>query len=218
MELLTTVEYNGATIRVYGKKHSPMFSAEDISSVLKYNTVNDALRLVDLDDKSELLINEYGLFTLISAKCDVNFKHFVTREMLPQLHKHGKVKKEKTPKTKKKYERLYELGNGEKINKTELVYRAITFGMPKTEAKRECVAALVGYINSKNAQIAEKEFIKNVKPSYPYTYDDVDELCSGNLSILWRLLPENSYIRYNEQTYLNEQAVAIVREEIAKWK
>lgn len=218
MELLTTVEYNGITIRVYGEKHYPVFSAEDVSNVLKYNTVYDALRVVDLDDKSELLINEYGLFTLISAKGDVNFKRFATREMLPQLHKYGKVKKEKLPKSKKKYERLYELANGEKINKTELVYRAISYGMPKTEAKRGSAASLVGYIDLKNAQIAEKEFFENARVGYPYTYDDIDELCSGNLSILLRLFPESSYIKYNGQTYFNEQAVAIVKEEIAKWK
>lgn len=62
-----------------------MFSGEDVARVLGYAVFADALRKVDAEDKFDnTLINEFGLFTLISLGTDKEFKRFATREMLPQ--------------------------------------------------------------------------------------------------------------------------------------
>ena len=218
MEALTTVDYNGTTIRVYGTKFSPWFSAEDIAHILRYRIVYDALRFVDAEDKADLTISEFGLYTLIAKKQDIDFKRFVTREMLPQIHKKGNVKQSRSSSAIRKYERLYELASGEKLTKENLSYRAISFGMPKTEAKRNSIVKIVEYINAKEDQKAKKEAFENYRTEYPYTYDYVDDFCSGNLSTLWRLLPEDSHIEYNGECYFNEQALQAIKYEMAKWK
>jgi prophage antirepressor-like protein len=218
MEQLTIVEYKGYKIRVYGMKHNPWFSGEDIAQILGYVVCADALRKVDAEDKVDMLVSEFGLFTLISLGSNIEFKRFVTREMLPQLHKKGQCIQTKLSEKRKNHERLYELANGEKLNRTNLSYRAISLGMSKSETRRNSIIRLVEFINEKENQIANKDLFEKQKVDYPHTYDYVDELCFGNLTTLWRLLPENSYIQYSGEYHFNEQAVQAIKSEIATWK
>ena len=218
MEQLTIVDYKEYKIRVYGMKHNPWFSGEDVAKVLGYLVSADAMRKVDAEDKSDMLINEYGLFTLISLGADKEFKRFVAREMLPQLHKKGQCTQAKSLEKRKKHERLYEIASGEKLNKTNLSYRAVLYGMTKTEAKRSNVASLVCFINEKETQIAEKKMLEKRKVDYPYTYDDLDEMSCGNLSVLWRVVPDDSYIQHNGQHFFSEQAVQAIKSEMQRWK
>lgn len=218
MEQLTVVEYNGNAIRVYGMKHNPWFSGEDVANVLGYRVVADALRKVDAEDKSDMLINEFGLFTLISLGTNQEFKRFVTIEMLPQLHKKGRCTQETLMGNRKKHERLYVLANGEKLNRTNLSYRAVSLGMSKTETRRSSVATLLDFINEKESMIAEKELFDKRKSLYPYTYDDVDEASCGNLSVLFKVLPSESYIQYGGRYYFCEQAIQVIKDEMLKWK
>lgn len=218
MEQLTIVEYKEHKIRVYGLKHNPWFSGEDVAKVLGYSMFADALRKVDAEDKSNMMINEYGLFTLISLGAYKEFKRFVTQEMLPQIHKKGQCKQANFSEKKKKHERLYEIASGERLNRTNLSYRAVIHGMTKTEAKRSRVASLVYFINEKETRIAEKEMLEKRKADYPYTYDDIDEMSYGNISVLWRVMPTNSYVQYNGKYFFSEQAVQAIKTEMSKWK
>lgn len=82
------------------------FIGKDIATALGYSNTRDALaKHVDNDDKNtvafhdgtsgnpnQTIINESGLYSLIlSSKLESakRFKHWVTSEVLPSLHKHG---------------------------------------------------------------------------------------------------------------------------------
>lgn len=215
MELLTTVEYNETTIRVYGEKHNPQFYGADVVSALGYEDAPAMLRQLAPYEKQfipdgGLVVSEFGVASLAS---DAYFRQWFSTEVLPSLHRYGYYKP-----PKKKYERLYELADGEKLNREELSRRAISYGMQKTEAKRSSITAIVNFISDKEAKKAEKEFFEQQKAAFPYTYEELDELCSNNLSVLLRLLPEDTYIKYNGHTYFNEQAVSVIKAEMAKWK
>lgn len=92
-------------IRVVSINDEPWFVGKDVADILGYqNGSRDINRHVDNDDKMKemisdgkqlketILINESGLYSLIlSSKLPTakKFKHWVTSEVLPTIHKHG---------------------------------------------------------------------------------------------------------------------------------
>lgn len=136
MDELTTIEYGGVTIRVYGMKHNPYFSGSGVAQALGYAHATDALRrYVDAEDKDLLsgLISEYGLYSLIASSGNTQAKRFFTTEVLPEIHRRGFYKPKKS---EEKYIRRYEISTGERLTKVELRNMARTFGMSKTEVRQ----------------------------------------------------------------------------------
>lgn len=215
MELLTTIEYNGTEIRVYGEKFNPQFCGSDIATALGYDDIPASLRGLAPYEKQfipggGLVISEFGVASLATG---AYFRQWFSTEVLPSIHRYGYYKQQG-----KKYERLYKLESGERLNKADLSNRAISYGMPKTEAKRSSIKMIVEFVNYKEKQISEEETFAKEKANYPYNYDDIDEKCHGNLTVLWRVLPKNSYIQYNGQYYFSERAVHAINKELETWK
>ena len=97
--------YDGAEIRTVMIDGEVWFVGKDVATVLGYSNTNDALlRHVDEEDKltsritmagqgrDVVVINESGLYSLIlSSQLPTarKFKHWVTSEVLPQIHHTG---------------------------------------------------------------------------------------------------------------------------------
>lgn len=96
--------FNGADVRTVLIDGEPWWVAKDTTTVLGFRTTNDATRWLDDEEKGThrvrtpggdqdvTIINEPGLYSLIfrSKKKDAKaFKHWVTREVLPQIRKTG---------------------------------------------------------------------------------------------------------------------------------
>lgn len=98
-------DFKGSNVRVFLVDGEPQFIGKDVAKVLGYKNASDALnKHVDSDDKDVVFcdtlggkqrmvaIKESGLYSLIlssklpSAKV---FKHWVTSEVLPSIHKYG---------------------------------------------------------------------------------------------------------------------------------
>ena len=220
MEQLTTIEYNGAAIKVFGVKHNPYFSGLDVAKSLGYSVPMDALRrYVDAEDKAigdVVLIGEYGLYSLIANSGNKDAKRFFVEYALPQIHKSGKCKP--LCESSQKYVRLYELANGEKITKTDLGKKALSLGMTKSEVNRASAAKLVCYIDDKRSKNAEKAELESVLEEYPYSYDEADEISHYNLSSIMHVLPDGSYKTVCGISRFNEKAIEAIRTELSKWK
>ena len=102
---LQVFDFDGQQVRTVIIDNDPYFVGKDVATILGYKNTKDAL-LKHVDDEDKLgsrfatsgqnrkmtVINESGLYSLIlssklpSAK---EFKHWVTSEVLPSIHKHG---------------------------------------------------------------------------------------------------------------------------------
>lgn len=97
--------FKGQQVRTVTINDEPYFVGKDVAMILGYSNTRDTLsRHVDDEDKgvakldtlggrqNQTIINESGLYSLIlgsklpTAK---EFKHWVTSEVLPAIHKHG---------------------------------------------------------------------------------------------------------------------------------
>ena len=102
---LQVFDYEGSTVRTIDINGEVWFVGKDVATVLGYSNTNDALiKHVDEEDKltsriamagqnrDVIVINESGVYSLIfqsklpTAK---KFKHWVTSEVLPQIHRTG---------------------------------------------------------------------------------------------------------------------------------
>ena len=104
IQIFNNAEFGSVrTLEVNGE---PYFVGKDVAIILNYKDTADAIqRHVDEDDKVKhpltdnlgrtqemAVINESGLYSLIlSSKLPTakKFKHWVTSEVLPSIHKHG---------------------------------------------------------------------------------------------------------------------------------
>lgn len=107
MNEIQNFNFNGSQVRALTIDNEPYFVGKDVAEILGYKNTRDALnKHVDKEDKNtvairdgitrgnpnQTMINESGLYSLIlssklpSAK---QFKHWVTSEVLPAIHKHG---------------------------------------------------------------------------------------------------------------------------------
>lgn len=221
MEQLTIIEYNGVSIQVFGMKHNPYFSGLEVASSLGYSNAMDALRrYVDAEDKTlaPVLINEYGLYSLIVNCGNAEAKRYFVNYALPEIHKKGKCKPLAEHIGRKKYVRLYELANGEKLSKIDLKERAISLGVPRGEANRCTVSQLERYINDRESKIAEQKELETVKAEYPYSYDEADEISQYNLANIMHVLPAESYKSVCGVSRFSEEAIAAIKTEIRRWK
>lgn len=221
MEQLTVIDYNGASIRVFGFKHNPFFSGLDVAKSLGYSKPMDALRrYVEAEDKTigdMVVVNEYGVYSLIANSGNKEGKRFFVEYALPQIHKSGKCKK-KAETYKKKYIRLYELASGEKLSKIDLSRKALSLGMAKSNANRATVGQLLSYIDHKEKEIAEKKELEAVKDEYAYSYDEADEVSEYNLSSIMHVLPAGSYKTVCGVSRFNEAAIEAIKRELSKWR
>ena len=222
MEQLTIIDYKGTSIRVFGFKHNPYFSGLDIAKALGYSYPMDALRrYVEAEDKTigdQIVINEYGVYSLIANSENKEGKRFFIEYALPQIHKSGKCKPWDEFPGRKKYVRLYELANGEKLPKADLAKKALSLGMTKSNANHATVSQLINYIDSKEKKISEERELEAIKDDYPYSYDEADEISQYNLSCIMHILPEGSYKRMCGICRFNETAIEAIKRELSKWK
>lgn len=107
MNEITSYVFDGSNVRTLVIDSQPYFVGKDVAEILGYANTRDALsKHVDSEDKNtvaihdgikrgnpnQTVINESGLYSLIlgsklpQAK---EFKHWVTSEVLPTIHKHG---------------------------------------------------------------------------------------------------------------------------------
>ena len=104
LQLFTNERFG--SVRMVYLNGQPFFVGKDVADILGYSNARDAMvRHVDLEDKksvvihdgipgnpNQVVINESGLYSLIlgsklpTAK---QFKHWITSEVLPSIHKHG---------------------------------------------------------------------------------------------------------------------------------
>lgn len=218
MDELTTIEYGGVTIRVYGMKHNPYFSGSDVAQALGYAHATDALRrYVDAEDKDLLsgLISEYGLYSLIASSGNTQAKRFFTTEVLPEIHRRGFYKPKKS---EEKYIRRYEISTGERLTKVERRNMARTFGMSKTEVRQGSVAKLCNYIENRLRKKADADAYEAAQDIYTYSYDEVEEISQYNLPSLMHILPKESYVCMNGVYRFNDAAIAAIKQEISRWR
>ena len=217
MDELTTIEYAGVLIRVYGMKHNPYFSGPDVAQALGYANAVDAIRrYVDAEDKTaSMLISEYGLYSMIANSENLQAKRVFTGEVLPQIHRRGMYRPKKE---EKKYVRRYEISTGERLTKDELRNMARSFGMTKTETRQGSVAALSNYIEERLRKKAEADAYEAAKIAYPYSYDEIDEASEHNLPSLMHILPKDSYVCVNGSSRFNDAAMLAIKEELARWR
>lgn len=97
--------FNGNQLSVIiNENNDPLFIAKEVTEILGYRSANDAVRILDADEKGThkvrtpggeqnvIIINESGLYSLIlrSKKEEAKaFKKWVTSEVLPSIRKHG---------------------------------------------------------------------------------------------------------------------------------
>lgn len=95
-------QYGESQIRTIVREEEVWFIAVDVCKVLTLSNPTEALRSIDVEDRSTLriseggaeanIINESGLYTLIlrSNKEEAKvFKRWITSEVLPSIRKHG---------------------------------------------------------------------------------------------------------------------------------
>lgn len=222
MEQLTIIEYNGVSIQVFGMKHNPYFSGLDVAKALGYSHPMDALRrYVETEDKTigdVVVVNEYGVYSLIANSGNKEGKRFFIEYALPQVHKNGKYKPGSEVLGRKKYVRLYELASGEKLSKIDLKKRALSLGMPRSEANRCAISQLERYINDQENKVAKQKEFETVIVEYPYSYDEADEISQYNLINIMHVLPDGSYKTVCGVSRFNEEAIAAIKMEISRWK
>lgn len=92
-------------IRIVNKENEIYFVANDICKILNLTNITETLKRVDLDDLSitevedtlgrkqvSTIVNESGLYSLIlqsRKEQAINFKRWITKEVLPSIRKHG---------------------------------------------------------------------------------------------------------------------------------
>lgn len=102
---LQTFNFENQQVRTIEFENEPWFVGKDVATILGYKDTSDALKKhVDEDDKltrrfadsgqgrNMYIINESGLYSLILSSKLPNakkFKHWVTKEVLPTIRKHG---------------------------------------------------------------------------------------------------------------------------------
>ena len=103
---LQLFDFEGNQVRTLEIKNEPWFVGKDVAEILGYKKARNAIaQHVDDEDKKEApiqgtpggtqsmtIINESGLYSLILSSKMPNakkFKHWVTSEVLPAIHKHG---------------------------------------------------------------------------------------------------------------------------------
>ena len=124
-------------VRVIEKDGEPWFVGKDVAEILGYANTRDALSThIDDEDKNtvvlsdgkrgnpnQTIINESGLYSLIlSSKLPTakKFKHWVTREVLPSIRKHGGY-----------------INGQEQMTDEELLSRALLMAQSKIEEKNK---------------------------------------------------------------------------------
>ena len=107
MNKLQIFNYNNNEIRTVMKDGVAWFVAKDVCNVLGLANPTKAIKKLDEDERSNLLlgrqgeaniINEFGLYTLIlrSNKPQAkDFRRWVTHEVIPDIRKHGMYISEK---------------------------------------------------------------------------------------------------------------------------
>ena len=101
---ITLFNFNGAELRCITKESEPWFVAADVCKVLEISNITEALRSLDADDLTSVIlnsggqnremkiINESGLYNLAfksrTSKAK-QFKKWVTSEVLPAIRKTG---------------------------------------------------------------------------------------------------------------------------------
>lgn len=101
---LQTFNFENQQVRTIEIENEPYFVGKDVATILGYSNPQKAVRdHVDEEDKTlnetftvngtqPVLINESGLYSLILSSKLPNakkFKHWVTKEVLPTIRKHG---------------------------------------------------------------------------------------------------------------------------------
>lgn len=105
---IVAFKYNEQQVRTIEKNGEPWFVGKDVAEILGYSDTAQAVRKhIDNEDKGVVemttpggkqpvtIINESGLYSLIlSSKLPTakEFKHWVTSEVLPSIHKTGEYK------------------------------------------------------------------------------------------------------------------------------
>ena len=103
--MLQIFNYNDNQIRIVDRKGDPWFVGKDVAEVLGYSNTRKAI-IDHVDDRDKgvtkcdtpggqqeiAIINESGLYSLIMASKlpnAIEFRHWVTSEVLPAIRKHG---------------------------------------------------------------------------------------------------------------------------------
>lgn len=100
MTALEVFTYEGANVRTYLLDGEPWFSAVDVCAVLEIGNPSQAMRRLDVDERTLIsnegrdinVVSEAGLFGLIlgSRKPEARaFKRWVTHEVLPSIRRTG---------------------------------------------------------------------------------------------------------------------------------
>lgn len=157
LQIFNNAEFG--SIRTLVINDEPYFVGEDVAEILRYTNPQKAIRdHIDEEDKTlnesftvngtkGILINEYGLYSLILSSKMLNakkFKRWVTSEVLPTIRKQG----------------VYAVD--ELLNDPDILIAALT----KLKAESEKTNALIATVAVQNQQIVE------MKPKASY-YDVV---------------------------------------------
>lgn len=103
-DLQKVFDFKGVQVRTVLKGGEPWFVAKDVCEVLEIGNPSDAIKRLDDDERTLVLIegasnglpvnavNEYGLYSLVigSRKPEAReFKRWITHEVIPAIRKHG---------------------------------------------------------------------------------------------------------------------------------
>lgn len=191
---LTVFTYENKGIRVFGTKNEPWFVAVDILRALGVHEkgLTRVLNRLDNDEKLVVklttnspgnpdvwLVSEPGLYKILfrsNTPAAKSFTRFVTHDVLPSIRRYGYYK---IPAQKKEYT-WYSLATGEFRTKEQIRQMAVEYEIDDWSLKHCSIFRLNSLIDDKIFEQRNKE----ARKGYPYTFDEVDKMCTYNLDLV----------------------------------
>lgn len=199
---LATVFYDMDEMRTVVIDKEIWWSIIDVCNVIGVENSRNVYKKLDEDEKSifELedtigrkqeiqIVNEFGLYhILLTARSEKAkpFRRWVTHDVLPRIRKYGYYKLSVDERKSVAYKKIVKLrGEEELANK---------------EYAKMSVDGLEMKVRSFEAQDALELERADIVKKYPYTYEEADEWCQGELEYIRLFVPQGEEDKYYKVT------------------
>ncbi len=202
---LTTVFYGNDDIRTVVIDKEMWWVLVDVCNIIRVQNSRKLYQKLDDDEKRVIktdedgvpiwdtvgrkntfqVVNESGLYHLLFiADSDIakQFRRWVTHEVLPRIRKYGYYKLSMEERKNIAYKKIAKLRGEEEL--ADKVYSKMSVDWLETKVKS---------FEREDELKAEKE---DVIKKYPYTYDEADEMCKGELEYIRLFIPKGEEDKY----------------------
>lgn len=199
---LATVFYDMDEMRTVVIDKEIWWSIIDVCNVIGVKNSRDVYKKLDEDEKNifELedtigrkqeiqIVNEFGLYhILLTARSEKAkpFRRWVTHDVLPRIRKYGYYKLSVDERKSVAYKKIVKLRGEEELANKEYEKMSVN-GLEMKVRSFEAQDAL---------EIERAEIVKK----YPYTYDEADKWCRGELEYVRLFIPKGEEDKYYEIT------------------